>query len=116
MKFRKATYIAFSLGAAVLVFTGASQWKAHATNRAAAAAVIPPKARAIVAAGRVEPETEEIKIGSELDGKLKIVTVDEGAMVKRGQVLAILENGDAVARVSLMKDSPRRSGTGRSRG
>ena len=57
----------------------------------------------VVAAGVVEPVSEEIKIGSEIDGKLKQVLVKEGSRVARGQVIAILENGDAAARVELAK-------------
>lgn len=108
MKIHKKTYIMLSVGAAALVFSGVSQWKANATNR-----VTPPApaaaARPIVAAGRVEPESEEVRIGSELDGKLKIVAVAEGDSVKRGQVLAVLDNGDYAARVSLMKAALRES-------
>ncbi|MGJ5818318.1 HlyD family secretion protein [Paludibaculum fermentans] len=57
----------------------------------------------ISAAGRVEPAGEEIKVGSELDGKLARVLVEEGDSVKRGQVLAVLTNGDYQARVELAK-------------
>ncbi|MBI4910922.1 MAG: HlyD family secretion protein [Acidobacteria bacterium] len=57
----------------------------------------------VVAAGRVEPVSEEVKIGSELDGRLKQVMVDEGGPVRRGQVIAVLDNGDSVARVALAK-------------
>jgi HlyD family secretion protein len=55
----------------------------------------------VVAAGRVEPASEELKIGSELDGKLARVLVDEGDRVRQGQVLAVLVNGDYAARVAL---------------
>jgi HlyD family secretion protein len=57
----------------------------------------------VVAAGRVEPISEEIKIGSELDGKLQSVPIDEGAVVRRGQVIAVIYNGDYSARVELAK-------------
>jgi HlyD family secretion protein len=57
----------------------------------------------VVAAGRVEPASEELKIGSELDGKLAQVLVDEGDKVRKGQVLAVLVNGDYAARVSLAR-------------
>lgn len=55
----------------------------------------------IVAAGRVEPVSEEIKIGSELDGKLRSVPVEEGDSVRKGQVVAVLVNGDFAARVGV---------------
>jgi ABC exporter DevB family membrane fusion protein len=54
----------------------------------------------VVGAGRVEPVSEEIKIGAELDGRLAAVNVEEGARVRRGQVLARLVNEDFAARVA----------------
>jgi len=57
----------------------------------------------IVAAGRVEPASEEITVGSELDGKLRIVAVEEGAEVRRGQVIAELENDNYKARVEITR-------------
>ena len=53
----------------------------------------------IAGAGRVEPSSENIKLGSEINGKLKRVYVEEGAAVRRGQVLAELENSDYRAQV-----------------
>jgi len=53
----------------------------------------------ISAAGRVEPVSEEVKIGAELPGKLRQVLVDEGDHVRRGQVIAILNNDDYSARI-----------------
>lgn len=58
---------------------------------------------AIAGAGRVEPASEEIRIGSELDGRLKRVAVEEGDRVRAGQVVAELDNGDFIARVALAK-------------
>jgi len=49
--------------------------------------------------GRVEPCTEDVKLGSELSGKLREVKVEEGARVHKGQVLAVLENDDYLAQV-----------------
>jgi len=62
-----------------------------------------PASKWIAAAGRVEPSSEEIRIGSELDGRLKRVAVEEGQIVRAGQVIAELENGDFVARVEIAK-------------
>ena len=53
----------------------------------------------IAGPGRVEPVSEDIKIGSELSGKLHSVTVEEGDSVRKGQVLAVLENDDYRAEV-----------------
>jgi len=50
--------------------------------------------RTIAGPGRVEPVSEDIKVGSELSGKLKQVMVEEGDRVHRGQVVAELENAD----------------------
>ena len=53
----------------------------------------------IAGPGRVEPGSEDIKIGSELSGRLKAVNVEEGDGIHRGQILAELENGDYRAEV-----------------
>jgi HlyD family secretion protein len=54
----------------------------------------------IAAPGRVEAISEEIRVSSELSGRLKKVNVEEGDRVQRGQVLAELENDDYRARVA----------------
>ncbi len=59
----------------------------------------------VVAAGRVEPVSEEVRIGTELDGKLASVPVEEGDPVRRGQIIATLSNGDFAARVALAEAS-----------
>src|SRR6516164_2846337 len=53
----------------------------------------------IAGAGRVEPSSENIKLGSELNGKLKRVYVEEGDVVRQRHVLAELENADFRAQV-----------------
>ena len=57
-------------------------------------------ARLVSGPGRVEPSTEDIKLGSELSGKLKSVNVEEGDAIHRGQVLAVLVNDDYIAQVA----------------
>jgi HlyD family secretion protein len=47
--------------------------------------------------GRVEPLSEEIKIGSEIRGRIKALRVEEGDRVTQGQILAILEHDDSAA-------------------
>lgn len=54
----------------------------------------------IAAPGRVEPVSEEIRISSETGGKLRRVPVEEGDSVRKGQVIAVLENDDYRARVA----------------
>ncbi len=61
------------------------------------------KTRNVVAAGRVEPASEEVDVNTEIDGRLRRVHVAEGQNVRRGQVIAELENADFVARVQLAK-------------
>jgi HlyD family secretion protein len=52
------------------------------------------------ARGRVEGATsQEIKLASRVVGRLKQVTVADGDPVRKGQVVAILENGDLHAQV-----------------
>jgi len=71
-----------------------------------AAPQVSPKAQShrspllIAGPGRVEPSSEDIKLGSELSGKLKAVYVEEGDSIHRGQVLAELENDDYRAQVA----------------
>ncbi|MEW6131065.1 MAG: efflux RND transporter periplasmic adaptor subunit [Acidobacteriota bacterium] len=53
----------------------------------------------VAAPGRVEPISEEIKVSSEIRGKLQEVRVEEGDLVKRGQIIAVLVNDDYQAEV-----------------
>jgi len=67
---------------------------------AAAAADPPPITKTVVAGpGLVEPDSEDVKVGSELSGKLREVIAEEGDRVKKGQVLAVLVNDDYRAQV-----------------
>jgi len=54
----------------------------------------------ISAPGRVEAASEEIRVSSELSGRLRSVPVEEGDRVQKGQVLAQIENDDYIARVA----------------
>jgi multidrug efflux pump subunit AcrA (membrane-fusion protein) len=59
-----------------------------------------PITKSVVAGpGLVEPNSENVQVGSELAGKLKQVLAEEGDVVKKGQVLAILVNDDYHAQV-----------------
>jgi HlyD family secretion protein len=61
----------------------------------------PSVTQAIVAApGRVEAISEELRVSSELSGRLKVVKVEEGDRIGRGQVIAELENAEYSAKVS----------------
>lgn len=72
-----------------------------ASSRAGAAAPAQTPLDVVAAPGRVEPRSEEIKVGAPLNGKLHEVPVEEGDRVARGQVIAVLENDDYRARVAL---------------
>src|SRR5690242_7626738 len=66
--------------------------RSRKNEQAARAASAPTETPRLVSGpGRVEPTSEEIKLGSELSGKLKSVNVEEGDTVHRGQVLAELQ-------------------------
>ena len=90
------------LAAAIVAITGATAtliW-AHSTNMKKPASASTSKIDYLIAgAGRVEPNSENIKLGSELNGKLTRVYVEEGSAIHRGQILAELDNGDYRAEV-----------------
>ena len=48
----------------------------------------------------MEAVSEEIRVSSELTGRLKTVNVEEGDRVQRGRMLAEIENADYHARVA----------------
>ncbi|MFN0167395.1 MAG: HlyD family secretion protein [Bryobacteraceae bacterium] len=60
-----------------------------------------PKPPLLIAPGRVEPVSEEIKVGSSIGGKLVSVPVEEGDAVRKGQAIGVLENDDFHARVAV---------------
>jgi HlyD family secretion protein len=74
--------------------------RSHNVSDATAATQPSQGEKLIAGPGRVEPVSEDIKLGSELSGKLKSVNVEEGDVIHRGQVLAVLENDDYKAQVS----------------
>jgi len=90
-----------------ILILAATAGMVHSTHGKTGIALAPTAAmpasdrRLVVAPGLVEPMSEEVKIGSELDGKLRRVMVDEGDRVARGQVIAVLEKADYEARVEL---------------
>ena len=82
--------------AALVLIVSLKLFSAHAEKVSAARkAGAPATEEPLVAGpGRVEPISENIQIGSELSGKLQSVNVEEGDSIRRGQVLAMLMNGD----------------------
>jgi HlyD family secretion protein len=90
---------------AIILTVLAISAKLHSsTNRAAmtvsAAAHTSGLADVIAGEGTVEPVSEEIQIGSELSGKLKLVKVKQGEVIHKGEVLAVLENDDYAAELA----------------
>ena len=85
---------------AVAALTGTLIWGRTTTSKRAQSNKPAQQATFLVAAaGRVEPGSEDIKLSSELNGKLKSIRVEEGDHVTRGQVLAELINDDYRAQV-----------------
>ena len=85
----------FLLTASLVLASRHSHESAEATKAAAESHVV----LMVAGPGRVEPSSEDIKIGSELSGRLKSVNVEEGDPIHRGQMLAELENADYRAQV-----------------
>lgn len=97
---KNRTALLLGLVAFLLTTSLAISFRRGHENAAAAAAAPPIHSPGLIAGpGRVEPYSEDIKIGSELSGRLKSVFVEEGDTIHRGQVLAELENADYRAQV-----------------
>ncbi len=88
--------IAFTLAVLISVISVRSR----AASAAQSATPVSQVPKLIAGPGRVEPVSEDIKLGSELSGKLKSVNVEEGDVIHKGQVLAVLENDDYKAQVA----------------
>src|SRR5215813_5043402 len=98
--FKNRATLAIGLGA--LLLTGSlvlASKRSHDTSVTAGMSGANEVPLSIAGPGRVEPYSEDIKIGSEVSGRLKIVNVEEGDAIHRGQVLAELENADYRAQV-----------------
>ncbi len=89
-------FVAFTLAVGLTL----TSIRSRAANNAKTVAAQPSMEPLLVAGpGRVEPLSENIQIGSELSGKIKSVNVEEGDTVRKGQVLAVLQNDDYRAEV-----------------
>ena len=87
------------LGVFLLTATLVLATRRHESAAKASSAAAMHEPFLIAGPGRVEPASEDIKIGSELSGRLKSVYVEEGDSIHHGQVLAELENADYRAQV-----------------
>jgi HlyD family secretion protein len=87
--------------AAALIVVSLTMAAVHSRHAAAAAAstTVPVQEHYVAGPGAVEPVSEDIKVGSELSGKLRNVLVEEGDRVSAGQVVAVLENADLEAQI-----------------
>lgn len=97
----KSTMIVAILGLAGMAGTWMTMQQQAVKIVAASSTNPKTSVKVIAAAGRVEPASEEITVGPELDGRIRQMLVEEGDDVKAGQSLAILENSDFAARVAL---------------
>lgn len=98
---KKYFYIA---GALLLVFVVVLGFRFAGNNSKAAGTRVAKVDRGPIdakvgARGRVEGISEEIKVTSKLAGRLKEVRVEEGQHIQQGDVIAVLENDDYLARV-----------------
>ncbi|HTS35262.1 MAG TPA: HlyD family efflux transporter periplasmic adaptor subunit [Candidatus Solibacter sp.] len=96
---KSRTTLGIALGAFLLTASLVLATKRSHETAAAASARANHGPSLIAGPGRVEPYSEDIKIGSELSGRLKTVNVEEGDAIRQGQVLAELENADYRAQV-----------------
>ncbi len=97
---KRSLVLILSAGAVTLLATGLLLWAHGRGVKAAPSSTSSLRESVVAAPGRVEAASEEIRISSELSGRLKSVSVEEGDRVRRGQVLAQIENDDYVARVA----------------
>jgi HlyD family secretion protein len=98
---KRIVYSALVVAGAVLGAAIAIHARAGASPGGGPAASAPAAAENFIcAAGRVEPVSEAIQIGSQIPGVLREVNVDEGQRVAKGAAIASVENGDFRARVA----------------
>ena len=93
--------VTLSIGVGIFVLTATVMLASRRAHESAAARTpaVSHEPELIAGPGRVEPYSEDIKIGSELSGRLKSVNIEEGDVIHRGEVLAELENADYRAQV-----------------
>src|SRR5260370_22717325 len=88
------------LGAAGAAVVFLLRRNADETPIPSASAPVEAKPETIVAPGRVEPASEEVKVSSQVHGKLSSVPLEEGDRVRRDQVIAVIANEDYRARLA----------------
>ena len=97
---KRTQYALLVAGMVAVVLSSAGLLRSRGREASRTAPKASPIAPATIAApGRVEAVSEEVRVGSELSGRLMVVNVEEGDRVERGQVLAQIQNDDYRARV-----------------
>jgi len=97
---KRTKYAMLAAGIVTIVLSTGGLLRSRGSEASSPAAKAGVVARAAIAApGRVEAVSEEVRVSSELSGRLKVVRVEEGDRVQRGQVLAEIQNDDYRARV-----------------
>jgi ABC exporter DevB family membrane fusion protein len=95
----RSRYALFGAGVAIALLTAGlirSRGREGSSPAGKSRAIDPA---VIAAPGRVEAVSEEVRVSSELSGRLKAVNVEEGDRLQRGEVLAQIQNDDYRARV-----------------
>jgi HlyD family secretion protein len=103
MKAARLTLWALAAAVVIVAAVVAAAWQRPAATATAALAPIPEPVRSatriLAAPGKVEPRSQAIELAVGLIGALKAVYVKEGEPIRRGQLLAELDNADQQARV-----------------
>jgi HlyD family secretion protein len=94
---RAGILLAALAAAATIGFVVTRDSRLPKTQAGSLAAAAEPET--IVAPGRIEPVSEEVKVSSEISGRLSSVPLEEGDTVHRGQVIAAIANEDYRARL-----------------
>jgi ABC exporter DevB family membrane fusion protein len=96
---RSAIWIALALVGMTAINLGVLRREGVASAAAIAEAASTSRVAA-AGPGLVEPVSEELRVSAQIGGRLDRVAVDEGDRVTAGQVIAIIDNRDYVARVA----------------
>ena len=100
MRKRIGTGIVAGLAALALMGVALHGRERHAALSPPAPVHAAPSSAVVSAPGRVEPVTEDVRLGSEITGKIAQMLVEEGDTVREGQLLAVLVNDDYRAQVA----------------
>ena len=96
----KSKTLIIAAGLVLMTLTATLIWGHTTSGRKPAGTTAAAQDWLVSGPGRVEPYSEDIKLGAELSGKLKNVYVEEGDRIKAGQILAELQNSDYQAQVA----------------